>query len=433
MGKKIHLKKATRVEGNADIKIEIENGTVKSANFMVHDFRGFERFLQDRRVEFVPHLVSRICGLCSASQQIASLRAVEDALDIDVPATVRALREIALLGERIGSHSLSYFYLSMPDLLGVSGGIFEIMKSHPEISREALAMRKAGQDILQLISRRSVHPVSMGVGAFLDLPRPEEIEKVREIAADVQKRSLRLIEKTPVPDGTNGRIPFPDDIPVHHLVYGGITAADRFQILTREGEVQFEFDRGDFEEKIAEMGSEWSFAKLPYLKELGFPEGILLTGPLSRTYSDRGVLHDPEIANLPLAKHLMDIENLNLESYDICRLLEIYQAAKRVIHLTEELDLDCVPDPVKLDKDGYGVGVVEAPRGTLVHVYLVNNGLIERMHLFVATQFNNAYINLLLKDLAGHHAEGDSLTEEGEKLIGRCVRIFDPCLSCATH
>lgn len=433
MGKKIHLKKATRVEGNADIRIEIENGIVKSANFMVHDFRGFERFLKDRRVEFIPHLVSRICGLCSASQQIASLRAVEDALDIDVHSSVRALREIALLGERIGSHSLSYFYLSMPDLLGVSGGIFEIMKSHPEISREALAMRKAGQDILQLIAKRSVHPVSMGVGAFLNAPGSTDIDQVREIANNVMESSLRLIAETAVPDATNGRIPFPDDIPVHHLVYGGITGADRFQILTREGKVNYEFERADFEEKIGEMVSEWSFAKLPYLRELGFPEGILLTGPLSRAYSDRGFLKDPEIADLALARHLTDTGNLNLESYDICRLLEIYQAAKRVIALTENLDLDYEPEPVKLDHDGYGVGVVEAPRGTLVHVYLVSNGLIKRMQLFVATQFNNAYINLLLKDLAAGHAKGDSLTEEGEKLIGRCVRIFDPCLSCATH
>ena len=130
---------------------------------------------------------------------------------------------------------------------------------------------------------------------------------------------------------------------------------------------------------------------------------------------------------------LHDRKSLTLESYDACRLLEIYWAAKRILRLLDKVDLSRMSAEVDMKASGQGIGVLEAPRGILMHSYLVNQGKIERMRLLVATQFNNAYINLLLRDLAEKHLDGDSVSPEGEKLIGRCVRIFDPCLSCATH
>ena len=112
---------------------------------MVYDFRGFEKFMQGRRVEHIPSLVSRICGLCSAAHQVAGLKAIEDALSVQVPRSVDLLRETVVLGEWISSHSLSYFYLTLPDFMGSSGGFFELMKTHPEVAREAYELRKAGQ------------------------------------------------------------------------------------------------------------------------------------------------------------------------------------------------------------------------------------------------------------------------------------------------
>lgn len=136
---------------------------------MVQDFRGFEKFVQGRRVEYIPQLVSRICGLCSCAHQVASLRAIEDGMGIIPTPSINGLREIISLAELIASHALSYYFLSMPDQVGSRGGVFELVKSHPEVMEQAFALRKAGQEIVTLLGKRPVHPVSMGGDGFLKL------------------------------------------------------------------------------------------------------------------------------------------------------------------------------------------------------------------------------------------------------------------------
>ena len=129
MSKTILLKKATRIEGNADIRVEVEDGRVETARFMVQDFRGFEKLVEGKAVASVPHIVSRICGLCSIAHQVAGFRAVEDALGIQTPVSVRKLRQIAVWGEWIASHALSYYFLTLPDELGAGKGIFDRLGS----------------------------------------------------------------------------------------------------------------------------------------------------------------------------------------------------------------------------------------------------------------------------------------------------------------
>jgi coenzyme F420-reducing hydrogenase alpha subunit len=195
MSKKIVFQKATRIEGNANIQIEVDSGKVNTARFLVHEFRGFEGFLRGIRVENVPHMVSRICGLCSSSHQIASTRAIEEALSVKPPRSVEALRNILLLGEWINSHALSYFFLTMPDFVGVSGGIFELMQTHPEIVRDAFALRNAGLSIVRIVGKRTSHPVTLGIGRFNIVPAETDIEEIRKIALDILERTARLINQ----------------------------------------------------------------------------------------------------------------------------------------------------------------------------------------------------------------------------------------------
>jgi len=159
----------------------------------------------------------------------------------------------------------------------------------------------------------------------------------------------------------------------------------------------------------------------------------MLVGPLSRSFMKEGFLYDPALALFDLTSHLRNDGSITLERYDACRLLEIFWAASRILNLLDTIDLSQVNVDADLKASGQGIGVIEAPRGILVHNYLVNQGRIEKVRLLVATQFNNAYINLLLRDLAEKYVQDNNILPEGEKLIGRCVRIFDPCLSCATH
>jgi len=432
MTRTIRIQKATRVEGNAAIHLEVEEGRVKAARFMVQDFRGFLKLCEGVQVESVPHVLSRICGLCSAAHQVACLEAVENALCMAIHPAVSRLRTVCVLGERIASHALSYFFLTLPGALGASRGVFDLIRTSPELAGDALSLRKAGLRIVEVLGKRAVHPVSLGVGRFLIPPTASELEEVRAVAASVRETAAALIYRVGGKAPEGDRIPFPVEHRVNFLSYDDRKAA--FLPFDRSGAPLAPFSRDTFEERIAELRVDWSFAKFPYLAPLGFPDGILLVGPLSRCLSPDGPLADPEVAGTALAERVRDPLRLHLDDLDACRLLEVLDAARRILRLLEG---DALPEPAApladLEGSGSGIGVVEAPRGTLVHRILVKRGIVERVRLLVATQFNNAYINLLMRDLAGSSLENGDIPPSGRERIGRCVRTFDPCLSCATH
>jgi NAD-reducing hydrogenase large subunit len=307
------------------------------------------------------------------------------------------------------------------------------MEKEPEIAGRAMAVRGAGQRIVELIGKRAVHPVSMGIGRFTEEPTAETLLEVRQIARELKSLARDLIERVESSEFSGKTIPFPDNHGVHFLCYEEGEEGGVFAIYDRSGVLVDTFAREDFEQNIAEMRAGWSFAKFPYLTRLGFPDGILLVGPLSRLFRPGGLLEDGEVGSLPLADRLRDPRVLSLGDYDLCRLLEIYWAAIRVERLMEEVDLDEKTPAVDREQSGLGIGVVEAPRGVLVHNYLIKNGCIEKIRLLVATQFNNPFINLMIGEIASANVRDGVLSEEGEKLVGHCIRVFDPCLSCATH
>ena len=193
------------------------------------------------------------------------------------------------------------------------------------------------------------------------------------------------------------------------------------------------FSRLEIQDNISEMRTDWTLAKTPYLTGYGFPDGIMLVGPLSRSFLDHGFMGDPEVQKFKLADFVADRRNLKLDSYDICRLLEIFWAARQIRTFVKSVDPDDAGEDVETNVSGKGIGVLEAPRGVLVHSYLVNRGLIDKVNLLVATQFNNAYINILITDMVQNHIDSGRVTARGEYLVGRCIRLMDPCLSCATH
>lgn len=433
MSTRIVLDKATRIEGNANIHVEIEDGRVKAARFVVPDFRGFEKILQGCPVEQAPAMISRVCGLCSASHQVASIEAIEGALSIAAPPSLEALREVVVLGEWIGSHALAYFFLAMPDLLDAPGGIFELARSQPELVREAFALRNAGQRIVRSIGKRAAHPVSLAIGRFLIPPSQDDLEEARLAARDVRQRARRLLAEALERRGERARLAPPRDQRVNLLVHENGNGTGMFTVYGGDGAVVLSFPPAEFEDNIAEMRAEWTLTKFPYLARLGFPSGIMLVGPLARIHRKNGVLGDPEIAELGLAGRLSARGEVALEEIDLCRLAEILWAANRIEERLDAIDLQAISAAGDLEGSGQGIGALEAPRGILVHGYLIDRGRVERLRLLVATQFNNAYINLLLRDVAERHIVGDGISPEGEKLIGRCIRIFDPCLSCATH
>jgi NAD-reducing hydrogenase large subunit len=306
------------------------------------------------------------------------------------------------------------------------------MRTQPEVARKAYNLRKAGQRIVEILGKRATHPVSLGLGGFLVTPTADDLEEVRKIALQVKEEALKFIHAGQ-PALSKTEIAFPPEQQVNLLAYDGEGGRGQFQAFDRQGRVLATFAYNEFSTHVSEMAAEWSFAKFPYLTRFGFPQGILLVGPLARSCLAGGPLKDPEMAGLDLARHSLNRESLTLENLDVCRLLEIFWAARRILSLLAEIREVSPLAPLDTQASGQGFGILEAPRGTLIHNYIVNRGCLERARLLVATQFNNAYINLLIHDLAEKHLEGDRLSPKGEWLIGRCIRLFDPCLSCATH
>jgi coenzyme F420-reducing hydrogenase alpha subunit len=272
----------------------------------------------------------------------------------------------------------------------------------------------------------------MGVGRFLISPTTEDLAGVRRIASEISERSSRLIEAAGKTDIRMKELSFPPDQQINMVAYDGRLNQEIFHVFGKNGEVVADFTRHEFEDNVSEMRADWSFAKFPYLSQFGFPAGIMIVGPLSRSHQQTGLLHDQSLSQFELTSQFQT-GGFHLEDYDICRLLEIYTASHTILRLLEDIDLSRIEADVDFRVSGHGIGVVEAPRGLLVHSYLINQGCIERIRLLVATQFNNACINLLLRHLAETHLKDEKITPAGKKLIGRCIRVFDPCLSCATH
>jgi F420-non-reducing hydrogenase large subunit len=433
MTTKLILKKATRIEGNADIYIEFDENRLKSARFQVLEFRGFEKFASGRRAEWVPHMISRICGLCSTAHQVAGVRAVENALGLAADTRTRRLREVMVLGEWISSHSLSYFFLTLPDYVGTDGGVFELRHHHPDIFDEAFALRRTAMQLADLFGKRDPHPVTLAPGRFLCAFDETVLMKGKQTAAILKEKIRTILSKASAQWQPVREIEFPEDLKVHFVAYSDSCDKNGFFVYDRSGRLVNRFTVDEFEENIAEMRVDWSLSKIPYLQQLGFPDGIMLVGPLSRRFLENGFLADPEIRQFDISKTLLDPSNITLESYDACRLLEMYWAAKRIEALLENVGMEEDPPKPDWETAGQGIGVLEAPRGLLIHKYRVNRGYVDKVRLLVATQFNNAFINLLITDLAQRHNRNGKLTAKGNRLIGRCIRLLDPCLSCATH
>jgi len=226
-----------------------------------------------------------------------------------------------------------------------------------------------------------------------------------------------------------------DCLPAFRDIHGsGFGIFDSYPDCFMDGAQVDRFQVSAIEDHVSEMRADWSFAKFPYLSRLGFPDGIFHVGPLARAFFDDSAINLPELEGYEIIDRARASRGVHIEYIDVLRLAEIFWAATRIKKLLLGIDLSQVETiPIDPEESGKGIGVIEAPRGVLIHSYTINRGRIERLKLLVATQFNNPLINLIIKDLAESHLEQGSLSENGQEAIGRCIRLFDPCLTCATH
>jgi len=449
MAREIVIDPVTRIEGHARITIQVgQDGKVSDARFHVTQFRGFEKFCEGRPFHEMPAITARICGICPVSHLIASAKACDALLAVAIPPAAVKLRRLINLGQLVQSHALSFFYLSAPDLmLGMDAdpalrNIFGLIQNHPQAARDGIRLRQFGQQVVEWLGGKRVHPswvVPGGVSKPLEREVRERILSALPEMTDIARRTLdsfkRILERCREEVRTFGN--FPTLFMSLVTPEGGLELYDgKLRVADAHGEVladQVDTDR--YADLIGEAVEPWTYLKFPYYRPTGYPDGIYRVGPLARlNLAERcgTPLGDGELAEY---KDLQPGPQLASFYYHYARLIEIIYALERMEQLLSQPDILETHVRAEAGVNALeGIGVSEAPRGTLIHHYQIDeHGLIRSVNLIVATTHNNLAMNRSVAQVARQFVAGDKLEEAMLNRVEAVVRAYDPCLSCSTH
>lgn len=449
MSTQILIDPVTRIEGHSKISIQLDQeGRVEDARFHVTQYRGFEKFIEGRPFYEMPALMGRICGICTISHGLASAKACDAIMAVQVPPAAVKLRTIINLASTLQSHALSFFYLSSPDfLLGMESdpakrSIFGLMQSHPEVARDGIRLRSFGQKVIEWLAGKRVHPNWIVPGGVASPLQPEVRDRIQSDIPEmltIIRRNLdwfkRKMEDYEDEIRSFGNFPtlfmgMVDGKGNLDLYDGVLRMMDERGHVIEEG-----FAVPDYRDYIGEAVEPWSYMKFPYYKPMGYPDGMYRVGPLAR-------LNVSESCGTPLAdQELVEFRQLSrtviLSSFyfHYARLIECLYAVEKMGELLE--DPNILHSRVRAfagPNHSSGKGAVEAPRGMLLHHYRVDlQGRITWSNLVVATTHNNLAMNRAVQQVAHRYVDGAKLTEGMLNRVEAVIRTFDPCLSCSTH
>ncbi|MGC2619640.1 MAG: Ni/Fe hydrogenase subunit alpha [Acidobacteriaceae bacterium] len=449
MSRTIVIDPVTRLEGHGKITLQLDDaGIVQDATFHVTQLRGFEKFVEGRPFYEMPNITARICGICPVSHLVASSKACDAILAVRIPPVAANLRKILNLAQLIQSHALSFFYLSSPDLLlGMDAppeerSILHIAHSHPAIGADGVSLRQFGQRIIEILAGRRIHPgwtVPGGVSEPLSEEKRDKILSLIPPAIDAIQRTLTWfkgsIEKFSAEIEVFANFPtlfmgLINDSGLAEYYDGNL------RVIDSEGNIiAGELEAAHYQSFIGEAVEPFTYMKFPYYKPLGYPGGTYRVGPLAR-------LNLAGRCDTPLAdvewrafRAMSPRPVLSSFHYHYARLIEMLHGAEKIEELlADRAILDTHVRATASVNNLEGVGVAEAPRGTLIHHYKVDeNGLIVWANLVIATGHNNAAMNRGILQTARHYVQGDHVKEGMLNRVEAVVRTFDPCLSCSTH
>ncbi len=452
MSRLITIDPVTRIEGHAKITIHLDDaGKVADARFHVTEFRGFEKFCVGRSFWEMPGITARICGICPVSHLMASSKAGDAILGVRIPSTAQKLRRLMNWGQLVQSHALSFFHLSAPDLLlGMESdptqrNIMGLIAKYPDIARNGIRLRQFGQNIIRLLGGRSVHPawtVPGGVREGLSSEHRSMIKRDLPEAFDIIELALNLLKDSF--DGFEEEIHAYGEFPSLFVGLvtpeGGLEHYDgELRIMDNDGRTLEQVAPERFRSVIAEAVEPWTYLKFPYYRSAGFEtgRGMYRVGPLAR-------LNICDFAGTSRAdRELRQFRRLGsggrpvLSSfyYHYARLIEILFCLEKIEETIE--DPEITKNHIRSEANVnqlVGVGVSEAPRGTLFHEYHVNeHGILQDVNLIIATGQNNQAMNRTVKQIAARYIGDGGLSEGVLNRIEHGIRCFDPCLSCSTH
>lgn len=446
MSRQITIDPVTRIEGHAKITIQLDDaGKVKDAHFHVTQVRGFEKFVEGRPFHEMPSLMARICGICPVSHLMASAKACDGLLAVHVPPTAIKLRRIMNLAQIAQSHALSFFYLSAPDLLlgmdsdPAARNIFGVMQADAQKARDGVKLRQTGQTIIEILGGKRIHPawvVPGGVSEPLTEQKRDQIAAMLPEALAIAQRTVEWF--APTLEQYQAEIESFANFPT--LFVGLANEANtlelydgKIRVYAPNGEpIIDDFPVEDYETHIAEAVEPYSYLKTPYYRAFGYPDGIYRVGPLARL----SIIERP---GTPLAdeafKLFVTLDRQSSFHYHFARLVEILYTFEAIGRLLDEPDiLDNRVRAFAAPNSPVGIGASEAPRGTLMHHYEIDDdGLITRANLIIATGHNNLAMDRGVFQVAERFIDGTKLTEGMLNRVEAVIRAYDPCLSCSTH
>jgi NAD-reducing hydrogenase large subunit len=458
MARKITIEPVTRIEGHGKVTIHLDDaGKVKQSRFHIVEFRGFERFVQGRPYWEAPVLVQRLCGICPVSHHLAAAKAMDIIVGVGpskLPPTAEKMRRLMHYGQMLQSHALHFFHLCAPDfLLGFDAdpavrNVIGLAMVHKDLAVQGVLLRKFGQEIIQATAGKKIHGTGAVPGGINKNLSPEERDSFLKGAAPFNIDQMiewagAAIELFKGYHGKNkdlvdGFAAFPSNhlslvrkdgaLDFYHGVLRAVDAEGR-KILD-------DVDYQDYLDYIGEEVRSWSYMKFPFIKSLGKSEGWYRVGPLAR-------LNTCDYIPSPLAQKAFEDykaytdgkpNNMSLHTH-WARLIELLHAAEVIKELLLDKDLQGDHLVKKGKKTAEGVGLLEAPRGTLFHHYRINaDDQITMANLIVSTTNNNEPMNRAVHWVAEKALAGQAEITEG--MLNRvevAIRAYDPCLSCATH
>jgi F420-non-reducing hydrogenase large subunit len=430
----------SRMEGHARVTIEIQGGEVKLARFEAMELRGFEYLVKGVPAEQIPVIVPRICGVCSTAHHVAAVKTLEDIYGVTPPPVAQKIRELMLLGQLIQNQATSLFIFTMPDRLGVASIFALAGEDHGAeddravIATRALQVRKAGTDLISTAGGQFIHPVKAVVGGVSSGIQPEAAEAMHEklakalpIACELfdyyWEASQQLRERI----GTWG-----DDEPACYITSTGETFPNYngnvIHVMNPDGMETDSFSASQFRGHLTYQMTDYSFAG-----QTSYQGQVMRANSLAR-------INMTNCMGTPSADDYLQRFQVSFGHpahgillFDLCRGIELVYALERAMEILKQPlnreDTAAAHTP----RDGEGYGLVEAPRGPLIHHYRIEKGLIAEAEFIIPTVHNMLAIERALMVAARRYITPERVNLELERAVGRVVRAFDPCIACATH
>jgi coenzyme F420-reducing hydrogenase alpha subunit len=446
MSSTITLPAVKRIEGHGRVSLFLNDaGSVTDAHFDVVEFRGFEKMLEGRMVWETPLITSRVCGVCPVSHHLAAVKAVDALYGVQIPRPARLLRELLHLGGFSQDHALHFFFLAGPDFLTGDGSgsrdLLGVIKARPDLARKAIALRRAGQRVVEVVGGRTSHPVAAIPGgmskALLPEQRAELIALTDGMLADAldsvdvaRDSTLRLLAEHP---GYSDR-------PTPYLAQLDGTRFNLYdgtiQVLGTDGCIAEQFPAADYAEHIAESPLPGSYANAPYLSSMDPDSGHYRVGPLARLNMVEEMPGERSQELLADFRATLPRPVYPVLAYHWARMIELVASVERMQELLGDGEIVSPDVRVRVDRGiaGTGTAAIEAPRGTLIHSYTADEvGRVTKADLIVATTHNVASLDRAVLDAVGGTSQAEALTEATIRKMELGIRAHDPCLSCATH